>query len=394
MSSIIQHGIHQNKFQICITAQSIIFGVDDSLCKLNLEGFNYEYEIKKIDINELIGKKYILNMDKKLHHRYLNSEVTEGSRKFIVITTTHSKTFVEHSYDPVTVTKYCEEISTNIDLEIQQIMKTLKLYNCNFLGIKDTFFKARLIPHFNNKFLEFGNIAFKEFCEQFHFNTYDYLSGEIFNLLNDFVDVNHITFDIDNFSYLVNLPYSFVAQKKRESFSTEELADMQNFLKKYYYKIPMYHLDNALDNFDSSLTYDIDKNLLKLVTTLEILFKINKAGNVKRQLSKKISYMTYDTDEKRIECNDFLNKCYESRNEYIHEGASTDLNKEDMALLRLHVKNTLLKFVDFIDDNKDNEEIFPTDVEDLGSFQYYKINVNTYFYKIIKKLEPEFWGDK
>ncbi len=385
--------LKKNKFQISITAQSIIFGVDESLCNLDLSGFNYNYEIKKIKLNEFIGKKNILNMDKELQFRYKNSEIVHNSKEFIILSCSHVKDTIESIYDPMEVTKYCQITSRKIDLEIQKIMKILKLYDYRFIGIKDTFFRINIIPHFKNNIISKVHNIFKDLNKELNLNLYEFITSEAFNLIHDYKDREHISIDAKSLSYTVNLPYSFnIASEYRLNLSKDDINDMKIFLNKYYYKFQEYKLENALSTFDSSFTYDRDNNLLKLVTTLEILFKINKAGNVKRQLSKKISYMTYSNDKDRIACNLHINKCYEARNEYIHEGSMSNLNLNDMITLRKHVKNMLLAFVDFIDNNKDDENIFYDNSFEVGTFQYYKINVNTYFYKIIRELDKDFWG--
>ncbi len=385
--------LQKNKFQISITAQSIIFGVNESISALNFDGFKYNYEIKKIKLNEFIGKRNILNMDKELQFRYKDAEVIPGSKEFIVLNCFHLKDAKESNYNPREITTYCKTVTNEIDLEIQKVMKILKLYDYRFIGIKDTFFRINIIPHFDNNIVSKVHNIFKDLNKQLNLNLYDFVTSEAFNLIHDYKEKENISIDAKNLTYTVNLPYSFnIASDFRLTLSKDEVNEMKVFLYKYYNKFKEYKLENALSTFDSSFTYDRDNNLLKLVTTLEILFKINKAGNVKRQLSKKISYMTYDNDKERIECNLHLNKCYEARNEYIHEGSMSNLTFDDMLILRKHVKNTLLKFVDFIDNNKDNSEIFADNNFPVGSFQYYKINVNTYFYKIIRELDQDFWG--
>lgn len=385
--------LQKNQFQISITAQSIVFGVDDTICGIELSHFKYKYKFEKVKLNDFIGKKNILNMDNQLHFRYEDAEIKLGSKTFVILSSTFLKEEKESVYNPTEVIKYCQSVSNEMDEEIQKIMKILKLYDYRFLGVKDTFFRVNIIPHFSRNFMDKLHSKFKRFDNQLNLNLYDFLTSEAFQVINDLTERENISIDPKNLSYAVNLPYSFKAPENLHlTLNDKEKKEIVAFLYKYYNKFKEYKLENALNTFDSSFTYDRDNNLLKLVTTLEILFKINKAGNVKRQLSKKISYMTYDNDEERIDCNLHLNKCYEARNEYIHEGSMSDLKFEDMIILRKHVKRMLLKFIDFIDENKNNKEIFTEVNLEVGTFQYYKLNVNTHFYKIIRELDKDFWG--
>jgi hypothetical protein len=98
----------------------------------------------------------------------------------------------------------------------------------------------------------------------------------------------------------------------------------------------------ALSCYDESFTNDIEKSFLKLISTLEILFKPNKFGNIKKSI---VACASKILDDESI--GDFVSLCYKVRSENLHEGKHIDANEKDILKLRRIVRRCIIKVIQF-----------------------------------------------
>ena len=100
------------------------------------------------------------------------------------------------------------------------------------------------------------------------------------------------------------------------------------------------YIRKALKCYDESFTNDIEKSFLKLISTLEILFKPKKFGNIKKSIVACTTKILCDES-----IGEFISLCYKIRSENLHDGEHIMAGENDILKLRKIVRQCIIKVI-------------------------------------------------
>lgn len=96
--------------------------------------------------------------------------------------------------------------------------------------------------------------------------------------------------------------------------------------------------------YDLSYHQDNFISITLLITCLEILF-LDSEGAKKDKLAKRCSAFIFDSKDERLNCYYKLRMAYKKRSNFVHDGESLNMNKEDILFLRECVRKSLIKYL-------------------------------------------------
>lgn len=156
--------------------------------------------------------------------------------------------------------------------------------------------------------------------------------------------------------------------KTLQKLHCDDIGLLQANLKKITFPIVVEYLNQVHMLYDRSYLVTLQEAEILLITSLEILFLKSESAK-KERISKRCATFIFESKEERLECYKRLVSEYKKRSDFIHDGNSAEIVKDDILFLRECVRHSLFKLLHL---NKNKNVLIYDLKKEIESLDYWR----------------------